>query len=255
MCRMLALRSARPATLDRMLLEAPRGLRALSREHRHGWGLAQYVGDRPQVVRGTRAAWEDPEFERAARTVEGDCLLAHIRKASVGSVRLENSHPFAYGRWLFAHNGTVRDFDAVRPALEALALPEFRALLRGDTDSERCFTLFLTRLAALGALDRPPVEVIASALAQTIAGVRALSPDPATALTFLATDGRCLVGVRSGDRELAYMERIGEGLLLSSEPMDDDEDWHALGDGEVLAVGADLALRRWRLAGAGLVQR
>jgi glutamine amidotransferase len=252
---MLALRSARPDTLDWLVLDAPNGLKALSHEHRHGWGIAQYVGRRPVVALGTLPAWEDPEFEDVARSVEGDCLLAHVRRASMGEVRVENSHPFHNGRWLFAHNGTVRGFEKLREKLDSLIANEFRALLAGNTDSERCFGLFLTCLARLGALEQPPLEVIACALAETIALLRELSPDPTTALTFLATDGICLVGARSGEKELGYLANPGERLLIASEAPASDVPWTQLEDGEVVGADARLRIHRWRMDGGCLRSR
>lgn len=251
MCRMLAQRSVHAETLERLLLETPNCLRSLSHEHQHGWGIALYVGDRPVVVRGTLPAHEDREFEDVGRSAEGDCVLAHVRKASVGAVRRENCHPFHFARWVFMHNGTVRGFETLRPELERAIAPGYLGLVRGDTDSERCFALFLTRLEALGALELPPVEVIACALAQTIATVRALSPDPATALTLLAADGASLVGVRSGDRELCFAHETGR-LTFASEPPDESRPWTPMDDGEVVGVGPNLRLRRWRLAGEAL---
>ncbi|MBI5546814.1 MAG: class II glutamine amidotransferase [Deltaproteobacteria bacterium] len=255
MCRMLALRSAQARTLAWPLLDAPDSLLALSHEHRHGWGLARYVGSQPVVVKGTLPAHEDPEFEGAGRSLEGRCLLAHIRKASVGSIRLENCHPFHFRRWVFAHNGTVPHFEETRERLDEAIDPGYLGLVRGDTDSERCFALFLTRLQALGALEKPPVEVLACALAETIDRVRRLSPDPATALTLMATDGESLVGVRAGDRELGFWGREGEHLLIASEPPSPDLPWTRLADGEIVAADRDLRLRRWWLAGPALSAR
>ena len=38
--------------------------------------------------------------------VDSDALLAHGRRATVGQAKDENTHPFRYRRWLFAHDGT-----------------------------------------------------------------------------------------------------------------------------------------------------
>ncbi|MGC4116089.1 MAG: class II glutamine amidotransferase [Myxococcales bacterium] len=253
MCRMLAVRSARPVKIEDLLVQAPNSLSQLSHEHRHGWGLAVYVDGEPKVARGSRAAWQDPMFEEIAATLEGRSLLAHVRKASVGNVQLENSHPFRHGRWLFAHNGTVQDFDTIRPAFEALIAPEYRALIRGTTDSERCFALFLSWLDQLGGLASPPVDVVACALAIVIDEVRRLSPSPDTILNFLATDGVSLVGVHSGDRELCFSAVTGEKVVIASQPPSEKDVWYEIADGEVVGVSADLGVHRWRLAGQSLV--
>jgi len=253
MCRMLAVRSASPVKIEDMLVHAPHSLAKLSEEHRHGWGLAAYVDGEPRVARGAKAAWQDPAYKERAAALEGRSLLAHVRKASVGSVQLENCHPFQHGRWLFAHNGTVSGFDALRPAFEALVAPEYRGLIRGATDSERCFALFLTRLDELGGLASPPVDVLASALAIVVDDVRRLSPSPDTILNFLATDGASLVGVHSGDRELCFNALAGERVVIASQPPSDRDVWYEIADGEVLGVDPGLGIHRWRLVGQGLV--
>lgn len=252
MCRMLAVRASRPLKVEDMLLGSPTSLKVLSHEHRHGWGLATYVDGAAHVVRGTAPAYADPDYHSVASMLEGQSLLAHIRKASVGEVRIENVHPFRHGRWLFAHNGTVPGFDGVREILEAECLPALRALVRGTTDSERCFALFLTRLAQYGALDRPPVDVAACALASVVHTVRLLRPGPDAILNFLATDGHVLVGTHQGDRELWTSDREGERVLVASEPLSTAYAWTLVPDGGVVGTGPDLRLRRWRMEGEGL---
>ena len=253
MCRMLAVRSAKPTKIEDMLVEAPASLGRLSKDHRHGWGLAVYVDGEPKVARGTPAAWQDPIYEEIAATIEGTTLMAHVRKASVGSVIPENCHPFQHGRWLFAHNGTIRDFDAVQPRLEALIAPEYRSLVRGTTDSERCFALFLTHLSRLGALERPPLSVVACAVAMVIDDVRRVCPAPDHILNFLVTDGELLVGVHFGDRELCFNAAAGERVVIASQPPAEGDIWYEIADGEVVGVAPDLAITRWRLQGPGLV--
>lgn len=252
MCRMLAVRSARPTKIEDMLVQAPHSLGRLSKDHRHGWGLAVYVDGQPKVARGTKAAWEDPLYEEIAATLQGQSLLAHVRKASVGSVQLENCHPFRHGKWLFAHNGTVPDFDTVQPTLEALIAPEYRALIGGTTDSERCFALFLSTLDRLGGLESPPVDVVACALAIVVDEVRRASGSPEIILNFLATDGITLVGLHCGNRELCFSAEAGERVVIASQPPSDEGVWYEIADGDVVGVSADLSIHRWRLAGAGL---
>ena len=64
-------------------------------------------------------------------------VIAHVRKATVGNVKLENCHPFVrelWGRyWVFAHNGDLKDY---APHLHGAFRPV------GDTDSEQAFAGF-----------------------------------------------------------------------------------------------------------------
>jgi predicted glutamine amidotransferase len=68
-------------------------------------------------------------------------IVAHVRKATVGEVALENAHPFVrelWGRqWVFAHNGDLKDYE---PKLHS----HFRPV--GTTDSERAFCWLMQEL-------------------------------------------------------------------------------------------------------------
>jgi glutamine amidotransferase len=68
-------------------------------------------------------------------------VIAHIRKATQGEVRLANCHPFVrewLGRhWSFCHNGNLVDFE---PRLTGAYVPV------GTTDSERAFCFMLQEL-------------------------------------------------------------------------------------------------------------
>src|SRR5207244_342837 len=55
-----------------------------------------------------------------------------------------NSHPFRHGRWLWLHNGAVRDFPALRRDLLLAVDPRLFPCIAGSTDSEVMFYLALT---------------------------------------------------------------------------------------------------------------
>jgi len=147
MCRLFGCRTVTPGAVAHELLHGANALRIQSREHPDGWGLGWYVGRVPQVVRSLSAAHGDEDFEHVGSFVTASTILAHLRKASVGAVSLVNTHPFEWGPWLFAHNGTISDWRLISPAVETRIDAGLRAKLRGETDSERCFYLFLTCLA------------------------------------------------------------------------------------------------------------
>lgn len=111
-------------------------------EHTDGWGICFFEG------RGVRQ-FLDPEASAHSaiadfvRTypIKSKNVIAHIRKATQGEVKLENTHPFVrelWGRnWSFAHNGDLKEFS---PALSGEFLPV------GNTDSEQAFCYLLQEL-------------------------------------------------------------------------------------------------------------
>src|SRR5436305_5558911 len=146
MCRLFGCRSRAVDAVSHELFHGANALRVQSREHPDGWGVGWYEDGTPHVVRSLTPAHGDADFEKLSQFVSAQTVVAHVRKASVGRVAEENTHPFQRGNWLFAHNGTLPDFAEHQAALEAEIAPALREKLRGETDSERCFLLFLTRL-------------------------------------------------------------------------------------------------------------
>jgi len=251
------------------LLRAENGLATQSLKHPDGWGVAWFSGSGPRVRRGVDCAHQSARFAQAVAGATSPALLAHIRKASVGGVALKNTHPFVSQGWAFAHNGTVRGFEQRRSSFERRIAPSLRAEIRGETDSEHCFLLFLSLLQRSRG---STVDSAAAALARTAAfalsGHPPGEPKPTTA-TFVATNGEVLVAVRAG-RELGYTthrpdcraagswsaercacqvrrdQRLGL-LMVSSEASGSEHRWTRLRDGDVLGVDGDRRLRRYRL--------
>jgi glutamine amidotransferase len=123
-----------------------------------GWGVGFYQGG--EILLKRRPIDDRPEISLIDMTkdVRADILVAHVRAATVGSLRTENTHPFRYRQWLFAHTGTVEAFARLRSRMSE-SLPQFlQRDVRGETDSEILFHLFLSFLHDSGHLDRPNVD-------------------------------------------------------------------------------------------------
>ncbi len=254
MCRLFGSRTRSPSGVSHELFHGANALRVQSREHPDGWGLGWYEDGTPRVVRSLTPAHGDQDFEKLSQFVTAQTVVAHVRKASVGGICEENTHPFQRGRWLFAHNGTLHGWEAARARLEEEIEPALRKGLRGETDSERCFLVFLTRLRLRCDLERADVASASAALVETVALVRAIvepAEKPAST-TFLATDGRLLLACRRG-RTLFISspppDAAGrcEYVAIASEdpgepPLGGERDWRLLPEDSLVAVDAELRL-------------
>ena len=101
---------------------------------------------------------DEIDLAKLCADVRADVVLGHVRSATVGTLRTENTHPFRYRQWLFAQTGTVSQFDAIRDRLIA-SVPEFlRGGIRGETDAEIVFHVFLSFLHDAGRLNDLVVE-------------------------------------------------------------------------------------------------
>ena len=86
--------------------------------------------------------------------------MVHVRRATVGGLKLENTHPFSRGPYSYCHNGTI-----LHPRRAARAARRPRAA-SATTDSERFFKLLMTML--------DPDDVVGSLRAHRRGGLRAL---------------------------------------------------------------------------------
>ncbi len=125
-------------------------------KHSDGWGLAFYEGRGVRAFHDSMPAAHSPV---AALIKEYPCktlnMLSHLRYATVGSVALENVHPFQREMWgisfIFAHNGDLPKFslsNRQNPCwLGDVPGPTIYNPI-GDTDSEAFFCAILNALRA-----------------------------------------------------------------------------------------------------------
>jgi len=268
MCRLFGFRSAVPAAVHPALVTEKNSLVIQSREHKDGWGIAAYgIDPRPRVAHGVGPAHSDPDFHRVSSLVSSHTVVAHVRLASVGAIELRNSHPFLYGCWSFVHNGTLKNFEQHRKAVESLIREDLRPNIHGTTDSERCFHVFLTRLASRTALDGiARVEDVARALAETMELVSAITDQPGqerSSMNFLVTNGAVMVasrrnrtlylsdGRRTDSSQTASLQHGAQvdQLLIASEALCGNHTaWTEVAENEVVGVDGGLTLHRWRLS-------
>ena len=264
MCRLFGCRTAAPGAVAHELLHGANALRIQSREHPDGWGLGWYVGRVPQIVRSLSAAHGDEDFEHVGSFVTASTILAHLRKASVGAVSLANTHPFEWGPWLFAHNGTISDWRLISPGVEARFDSGLRTKIKGETDSERCFYLFLTCLAGRCNPISATFAQAAAALDEAVGVIRSAAqaagqPEPST--TFLATDGKLMIACRHGrtlhvsapeprsDGRVDYFAVASEDPKLHEPVPPGRASWREVAKGTVVGVDGDLRLCRATLTG------
>lgn len=143
MCELLGISSARKVDCNDLL----NPFFSHASEHPDGWGLARFYGNSVSLEKEPVSALESVYLKnRLTDEIREDILIAHIRKASVGNLSYQNSHPFARrdasGRlWTLAHNGTI---------FESPVLEPYAQLQNGSTDSERILYYLVDRINAGG---------------------------------------------------------------------------------------------------------
>lgn len=146
MCELLALSANTPTDLC-FSFHGLRRRGGATADHGDGWGLATFNAD-GQGVRlyreHTAAAFSPTAARMATLPLKAHCSIAHIRKATRGTVSLRNCHPFhrrwRSQDWVFAHNGDLAGDWSLDGAHHPL----------GETDSEAAFCWILQELDRAG---------------------------------------------------------------------------------------------------------
>jgi predicted glutamine amidotransferase len=109
-----------------------------------------------------------------------------------------NCHPVQYGRFLWMHNGIIRDFWRIKRRLRASLPDPLYNMIGGTTDSEHAFAVFLhllgdtDRICSANEMGQALVETVAQ-LEQWTAAADLSGP---SYYNFAVTDGRSVVAVR-----------------------------------------------------------
>jgi len=110
-----------------------------------GWYPSEPVnGGTPAAFRGIGPAWSDMNLRDISGHIRSPLFFAHVRASSGTAVQESNCHPFRYDRWMWMHNGSIRDFARVKRDLALAVDPDLYPLIQGTTDSEMMFFLALT---------------------------------------------------------------------------------------------------------------
>lgn len=221
------------------------GFACRASEHADGFGIAFFEGRGVRCFVDAQAANVSPVADLIKTyPIRSTDVIAHIRKATVGQVALENCHPFTrelWGRyWVFAHNGDLKDY---QPRLHS----HFRPV--GDTDSERAFCWLMQELAKSHASLPSPAE-----LTRTL---RELVPQIAQhgTFNFLLSNGEALwahattklqylvrqhpfaqARLQDADVTLDFAQLAHTGdrvALIATEPLTANEAWTPFTQGEI----------------------
>lgn len=107
----------------------------------HGWGIASWDenGSVTLIKEPSNCIGSGKISELLSSDIKCRGMFAHIRRATIGQVEYENTHPFTgtdpNGRtWTLVHNGTIFESDELIPYVD---------VQKGDTDSERILLYIL----------------------------------------------------------------------------------------------------------------
>ena len=207
MCELFGISAREPVDASEYLSE----FFSHSVRHPHGWGIMRSVKGEYKVFKESVSASESSVLSDVITATEKQSnMLAHIRLATVGGMREENSHPFSgediLGRtWTLIHNGTI---------YSGTKLMRYLSAQSGDTDSERIFLYLLDEVNAAIKKDGVLSEKRRFEIVDRL--VCALSPR--NKLNLMIFDGDVLYVHKNMKNTLSFRQ-LNEGYIFSTEPL------------------------------------
>jgi glutamine amidotransferase len=215
-------------------------------EHKDGWGIAFFEGAGVRLFVDHESAVESPIAELIKRyPIKSKNVIAHIRKATQGTIALENCHPFVrelWGHyWVFAHNGDLKNF---APELDGAFHPV------GSTDSELAFCYLLQQLRKRFGDTLPAREELTAALVELTAEIAThgvfnmMLSDGSALYAYCSTKLHYIVRqypftqAKLSDEDVSVdfsevttpNDRVA---IIVTEPLTTNESWHPFASGEL----------------------
>ncbi|MGE6759346.1 class II glutamine amidotransferase [Corallococcus interemptor] len=212
MSAILAALSSDPNLLRCELLRLT-GVRLIPDSRINAMGVGSYAQE--EVLLRRLPPDRFPVLDDLAPPHESEAVLFHAGRLPLGLSLEENTQPFRARHWLFAHQGPLPDFEPLRAPLLSRVPEHLQRQVRGPTNSEVLFALFLTRLRELGRTDDPRLEpeVAGRVLRDTVREVEAtlvkLGQVRTPPLNLVATNGTVLAATRRGEAPLYYTRLEG----------------------------------------------
>ena len=260
MCRLMAYKGT-PIIIDKLLYQPKNSLVNQSINAREieeplngdGFGIGWYVPEvnyEPVTFVSVNPAWSNRNLRNLAPKIKTECMLAHVRAASVGEVSESNCHPFQYKNLLMAHNGGVEKFEKIKRHIRSPLNDELYNWIKGQTDSEHIFAYLLDYLFKNHKI--VSTEAVIDAFEHTFSALKKLMNDygieEEAYLNMVVTNGLFIVGTRyvtnpkeepltlyhsegsrfvveDGITKMEAPEDDDHAVLVVSEKLTDDKSW------------------------------
>jgi glutamine amidotransferase len=236
-----------------------------------GFGIGWYshqLSAEPATFVSLNPAWSNRNLKSLSSKIQTDCMVAHVRAASVGEVSETNCHPFQYKSLLMAHNGNVAQFSKIKREIRDSLCDEMYNWIKGQTDSEHLFAYLINDI--LKKNNPFTLDTLAEALEQTFKDLKTLlakkNIQEEAYLNMVITDGYFVLAtryvtnidktprtlyysdggryvVKNGVSELLEPKADAKGILVVSEKLTEDNHWTMIPKNHFVMVNADLETR------------
>ncbi|RCI16878.1 hypothetical protein L249_2043 [Ophiocordyceps polyrhachis-furcata BCC 54312] len=275
MCRFLVYKGSDEILLSKLILDPDHSILKQSFDSRlrldtrrgqnnaDGFGIGFYtdpkLGAAPCLFTSTIPAWNCTNLHRIASKTASRLIFGHVRATTEGSLSEDNCHPFTHGSLMWMHNGNLGGWKHIKRRLGQRLADKWYLGVKGGTDSEWAFALFLDTLERLGHDPSACPEtgfgptVLRKAMEQTIAQINQLTDsipqdvvgaddvDTRSLLNLALTDGHSVICTRyvSSSKDEAASLYYSSGTQWATRTTDPDDRNYQM---ERRDKGADIVL-------------
>ncbi|MFC1556838.1 class II glutamine amidotransferase [candidate division KSB1 bacterium] len=278
MSRLFGLFSSHPVNLSCNLSASERSDSLISIPAADGWGIGFFRNRASFLFKKAARPTGDQPLTNISEVISSNIFISHLRRANIGERKEANTQPFRWGNWLFAHQGMLTHFRKLKPRILRKLPAAYKKLIRGNTDSEHCFYLYLTMLRGEGAIKKGEIPLTAAVDGLITCGrvLHEICEDAEVedfpTCNFLVTNGEYLLAARLGDPlyyqtrrrddpadtkffsketglqyELRNLVEDMEFTVVSSEELSASPDWQEIPDKHFISISSsqDISFTRW----------
>ena len=264
MCRMLGVMCNDEDLLSCAIHEVRDAVKFVDDETHDGVGVGYYSQEDPLLMKKPSAKLEEIDYFDLLAEINSAVALVHIRKATVGAWKEVNTHPFRFRKWLFAHVGHLPALKDKKSEIVSDMPPFLARNIRGDTDSEVAFHLFLQILFKEGKLNDLNMDVglLDACLKKCINEINDLHEGPLRPeLAITITNGQIMAAACQGigmhyshregilecplhpEPEQRHVHGRFRGVMLGAAMSNPGHQWREVADGSLLHVSKNLELK------------
>jgi glutamine amidotransferase len=219
-----------------------------------GFGICWEKNKKLYSYKSCKPPWNDVNIIGLADYIESELFFCHVRAIRpfclCSCVHEYNCHPFIYNHFSWMHNGDIKDKILICKYLYDNCSLDLITQLKGNTDSEYCFYLFLSLLDAdvLKSNKRLTQSELKKYMLETIKIILSITKEVCS-LNFSIYDGKTLICTRYINSEtedppsLYYSTNLqlsksnNFNAIISSEPITKNHsDWHLIPKNKMLIL-------------------
>tara|TARA_B110000208_G_scaffold191728_1_gene259812 strand:+ start:6257 stop:7069 length:813 start_codon:yes stop_codon:yes gene_type:complete len=216
-----------------------------------GFGLGWYNNNVPYLYLSIKTPWTDLNLKNISKILETNFIFAHIRGIKPFSnnyqVHEYNCHPFNYKNFLFMHNGDIVNFNKIKKNIILQLKDNIYNIIKGTTDSEHIFALFLNLLDEKY-LNNQYIEVniFKNYILKLIKLLNSFNNE-VMSLNLAITDGKTIICTRYINSEKEnppslYYKINNDNIQIASEPIDYMNDWILIGKNKLLIYNKNIKI-------------